>query len=139
MQSTEGASRQRGESLRYHGQRGQPMAQAMDYDLPPEMFMTTPESIPVGAPLLHTPLFDLHLELGARMVPFAGYSLPVQYPAGVMAEHLHTRAAAGLFDVSHMGQLRLVGSRSPDCRGQAVRVTVTTVPTGSTSSTKSWA
>ncbi|WP_337961841.1 glycine cleavage system aminomethyltransferase GcvT [Curvibacter cyanobacteriorum] len=62
------------------------------------------------AALLHTPLNDLHLELGARMVPFAGYSMPVQYPAGLMAEHLHTRAAAGLFDVSHMGQLRLVGA-----------------------------
>jgi aminomethyltransferase len=60
-------------------------------------------------PLLKTPLHALHLELRARMVPFAGYSMPVQYPAGLMAEHLHTRAAAGLFDVSHMGQLRLVG------------------------------
>jgi aminomethyltransferase len=59
--------------------------------------------------LLLTPLHALHLELGARMVPFAGYSMPVQYPAGLMAEHLHTRSAAGLFDVSHMGQLRLVG------------------------------
>ena len=59
--------------------------------------------------LLTTPLHALHLELGARMVPFAGYSMPVQYPAGLMAEHLHTRSAAGLFDVSHMGQLRLVG------------------------------
>lgn len=59
--------------------------------------------------LLQTPLHALHLELGARMVPFAGYSMPVQYPAGLMAEHLHTRNAAGLFDVSHMGQLRLVG------------------------------
>jgi len=59
--------------------------------------------------LLKTPLNDLHLSLGARMVPFAGYSMPVQYPAGLMAEHLHTRRAAGLFDVSHMGQLRLVG------------------------------
>ena len=47
--------------------------------------------------LLRTPLFDLHQELGARMVPFAGYSMPVQYPMGVMKEHLHTRAAAGLF------------------------------------------
>jgi aminomethyltransferase len=56
-----------------------------------------------------TPLHDLHLELGARMVPFAGYSMPVQYPAGLMAEHRHTRTAAGLFDISHMGQLRLVG------------------------------
>ncbi len=59
--------------------------------------------------LLRTPLYDLHLELGARMVPFAGYSMPVQYPAGLMAEHLHTRAAAGLFDVSHMGQLSISG------------------------------
>jgi aminomethyltransferase len=60
--------------------------------------------------LLKTPLHALHLELGARMVPFAGYSMPVQYPAGLMAEHLHTRSAAGLFDVSHMGQLRLIGA-----------------------------
>lgn len=59
--------------------------------------------------LLKTPLHALHLELGARMVPFAGYSMPVQFPAGLMAEHHHTRSAAGLFDVSHMGQLRLVG------------------------------
>ncbi|KQP15030.1 glycine cleavage system aminomethyltransferase GcvT [Pseudorhodoferax sp. Leaf267] len=59
--------------------------------------------------LLHTPLHALHIELGARMVPFAGYSMPVQYPAGLMAEHLHTRASAGLFDVSHMGQLQLRG------------------------------
>ena len=56
-----------------------------------------------------TPLHALHLELGARMVPFAGYSMPVQYPAGLIAEHRHTRAAASLFDVSHMGQLRLAG------------------------------
>ena len=61
------------------------------------------------APLLTSPLNALHLELGARMVPFAGYHLPVQYPAGVVAEHHHTRTAAGLFDVSHMGQLRLHG------------------------------
>ncbi|WP_066703104.1 glycine cleavage system aminomethyltransferase GcvT [Curvibacter delicatus] len=62
--------------------------------------------------LLHTPLYDLHLSLGARMVPFAGYAMPVQYPAGLMAEHHHTRTAASLFDVSHMGQLRLVGPDS---------------------------
>lgn len=61
------------------------------------------------ADLLLTPLNNLHLELGARMVPFAGYSMPVQYPSGLMAEHHHTRQAAGLFDVSHMGQLRLEG------------------------------
>ncbi len=59
--------------------------------------------------LLETPLAALHRELGGRMVPFAGYAMPVQYPAGIMAEHLHTRAAAGLFDVSHMGQAELVG------------------------------
>lgn len=59
--------------------------------------------------LLKTPLHDLHLALGARMVPFAGYHMPVQYPAGLIREHQHTRQAAGLFDVSHMGQLRLVG------------------------------
>lgn len=52
-------------------------------------------------------LHDLHVELGGRMVPFAGYEMPVQYPMGVMKEHLHTRAAAGLFDVSHMGQVIL--------------------------------
>lgn len=59
--------------------------------------------------LLTTPLDGLHKDLGAKMVPFAGYSMPVQYPLGVMKEHLHTRTAAGLFDVSHMGQADLVG------------------------------
>ncbi len=56
-----------------------------------------------------TPLFALHQELGAKMVPFAGYEMPVQYPLGVLKEHLHTRAKAGLFDVSHMGQAFLTG------------------------------
>jgi aminomethyltransferase len=60
--------------------------------------------------LLETPLAALHRELGGRMVPFAGYAMPVQYPLGIMGEHLHTRAAAGLFDVSHMGQAELVGA-----------------------------
>ncbi len=55
--------------------------------------------------LKRTDLYDLHLELGAKMVPFAGYEMPVQYPMGVMKEHLHTRENAGLFDVSHMGQV----------------------------------
>jgi aminomethyltransferase len=59
--------------------------------------------------LLQTALYDLHVELGAKMVPFAGYAMPVQYPLGVKGEHLHTRAKAGLFDVSHMGQVRLTG------------------------------
>ena len=57
-----------------------------------------------------TPLHALHVELGARMGPFAGYDMPIQYPSGVLAEHLHTRKAAGLFDVSHMGQALLEGA-----------------------------
>ncbi|MEQ8355049.1 MAG: glycine cleavage system aminomethyltransferase GcvT [Kiloniellaceae bacterium] len=57
-----------------------------------------------------TPLFDLHQELGGKIVPFAGYALPVQYPAGIMAEHKQTREAAALFDVSHMGQVKLEGA-----------------------------
>ncbi|WP_207458606.1 glycine cleavage system aminomethyltransferase GcvT [Azospirillum sp. SYSU D00513] len=56
-----------------------------------------------------TPLHGLHLELKARMVPFAGYDMPVQYPLGILKEHQHTREKAGLFDVSHMGQVRLTG------------------------------
>lgn len=59
------------------------------------------------ADLLRTGLYDLHLRLGARMVPFAGYEMPVQYPMGVLREHQQTRTAAGLFDVSHMGQVIL--------------------------------
>ena len=66
-----------------------------------------------ATPLLVTPLHALHLELGAKMVEFAGYSMPVSYPAGIIAEHRHCRAAAALFDVSHMGQLRLVGDDAP--------------------------
>lgn len=62
--------------------------------------------------LQQTPLHALHLELGARMVPFAGYAMPVQYPMGVLQEHHHTRSSAGLFDVSHMGQLTLSGPES---------------------------
>lgn len=59
--------------------------------------------------LLRTPLYDLHRELGAKMVPFAGYAMPVQYATGILQEHLHTRAKAGLFDTSHMGQASLCG------------------------------
>ena len=62
-----------------------------------------------GAPLARTALHGLHLELGAKMVPFTGYAMPVQYPLGVLAEHLHTRSKAGLFDVSHMGQVTIRG------------------------------
>lgn len=60
--------------------------------------------------LLKTPLHALHIELGAKMVPFAGYDMPVQYPLGVMKEHGHTREKAGLFDVSHMGQVIVRGA-----------------------------
>jgi len=77
-----------------------------------------------------TPLNALHLELGARMVPFAGYSMPVQYPAGLVAEHHHTRTAAGLFDVSHMGQLRLVGPDAAAAFETLVPVDVIDLPVG---------
>ncbi|MBV8492635.1 MAG: hypothetical protein JO162_04070, partial [Alphaproteobacteria bacterium] len=60
--------------------------------------------------LRRTPLYELHRARGAKMVPFAGYEMPVQYPNGIIAEHVHTRAQAGLFDVSHMGQIRLHGA-----------------------------
>jgi len=63
----------------------------------------------MSADLLTTPLHALHIELGAKMVPFGGYDMPVQYATGILAEHKHTRAAAGLFDVSHMGQVLLSG------------------------------
>lgn len=78
--------------------------------------------------LERTPLYDLHLELGAKIVPFAGYEMPVQYPLGVMKEHLHTRAKAGLFDVSHMGQARLTAHE-----GDAARLFERLVPGGITS------
>ncbi|WP_428671743.1 glycine cleavage system aminomethyltransferase GcvT [Reyranella sp.] len=66
-------------------------------------------SEPTAGPLKRTPLHSLHKELGARLVPFAGYEMPVQYPTGILVEHAQTRTAAGLFDVSHMGQIRLTG------------------------------
>lgn len=87
-------------------------------------------SAPAATPLLTTPLNALHLELGARMVPFAGYSMPVQYPAGLMAEHLHTRTQAGLFDVSHMGQLRLVGPDAAAAFETLMPVDVIDLPVG---------
>jgi aminomethyltransferase len=91
---------------------------------------TLPDSLLDSQPLLQTPLHDLHVSLGARMVPFAGYSMPVQYPAGLMAEHLHTRAAAGLFDVSHMGQLRLVGPDAAAALETLIPVDVIDLPVG---------
>jgi aminomethyltransferase len=62
--------------------------------------------MPDRKPVLH----GLHVELGARLVPFAGFEMPLQYKEGLRAEHLHTRAQAGLFDVSHMGQVRVTGA-----------------------------
>ena len=89
------------------------------------------ESAPLSTtPLFNTPLQALHIELGARMVPFAGYSMPVQYPAGLMAEHHHTRKAAGLFDVSHMGQLRLVGPDAAAAFETLIPVDVIDLPVG---------
>jgi aminomethyltransferase len=84
----------------------------------------------ITSPLKTTPLNALHIELGARMVPFAGYSMPVQYPAGLMAEHHHTRTAAGLFDVSHMGQLRLVGPNAAAAFESLMPVDVIDLPVG---------
>jgi len=84
----------------------------------------------IQAPLLTTPLNALHIELGARMVPFAGYSMPVQYPSGLMAEHHHTRTAAGLFDVSHMGQLKLVGPDAAAAFETLIPVDVIDLPVG---------
>ncbi len=85
---------------------------------------------PSPTDLFTTPLQALHLELGARMVPFAGYSMPVQYPAGLMAEHLHTRQSAGLFDVSHMGQLKLVGPDAAAAFESLMPVDVIDLPVG---------
>jgi len=101
---------------------------AMDIQLPLGEFSVS--EISASTPLLNTPLNALHLELGARMVPFAGYSMPVQYPAGLMAEHHHTRKAAGLFDVSHMGQLRLVGPDAAAAFESLMPVDVIDLPVG---------
>ncbi|WP_200874728.1 glycine cleavage system aminomethyltransferase GcvT [Vibrio nigripulchritudo] len=80
--------------------------------------------------LLKTPLHALHVEVGAKMVPFAGYDMPVQYPLGVKKEHLHTRDAAGLFDVSHMGQLRLHGADAAKALEALVPVDIVDLPVG---------
>ncbi|MBC2658180.1 glycine cleavage system aminomethyltransferase GcvT [Pseudomonas sp. MSSRFD41] len=80
--------------------------------------------------LLKTPLHSLHLELGARMVPFAGYDMPVQYPLGVMKEHQHSREQAGLFDVSHMGQMLLRGANAAQALETLVPVDIIDLPVG---------
>ena len=101
-------------------------ARASGFDLPS---LETTMSAPAET-LLTTPLNALHIELGARMVPFAGYSMPVQYPSGLMTEHHHTRKAAGLFDVSHMGQLRLVGPDAAAAFESLMPVDVIDLPVG---------
>ena len=78
--------------------------------------------------LSRTPLYNLHVELGARMVPFAGYEMPVQYPTGVLKEHAHTRTQAGLFDVSHMGQVRLSGPDAATALESLVPVDIVDLP-----------
>ena len=80
--------------------------------------------------LLKTPLYALHLELGAKMVAFAGYEMPVNYPGGIIAEHKQCRDSAALFDVSHMGQLRLVGADAAAALESLVPVDVVDLPVG---------
>lgn len=80
--------------------------------------------------LKRTPLYDLHLELGAKMVPFASYEMPVQFPLGVKKEHEHTRTACGLFDVSHMGQILLRGPRPAEALETLVCADIVGIPEG---------
>ena len=77
---------------------------------PPIAFMSTAPA----APLKRTPLHDIHVALGAKIVPFAGYEMPVQYPGGITAEHKAVRDGCGVFDVSHMGEFRINGARAVD-------------------------
>src|SRR3954463_7425820 len=86
------------------------------------------EGSTMSADLLHPPLHDLHLELGARMVPFAGYAMPVQYPAGILAEHRQCRHEAALFDVSHMGQILLEGPDAAAALEPLVPVDIVDLP-----------
>ena len=77
-----------------------------------------------------TPLHTLHQELGARLVPFAGYDMPLHYPLGILKEHLHTRAQAGLFDVSHMGHILLRGPGAAAALERLVPVDILALPAG---------
>ncbi|CAN5707031.1 glycine cleavage system aminomethyltransferase GcvT [soil metagenome] len=90
----------------------------------------TPVSSASSNGLLRTPLHALHAELGARMAPFAGYEMPISYPAGILAEHRHTRAAASLFDVSHMGQIRLGGEGAAAALESLVPADIVGLPSG---------
>jgi aminomethyltransferase len=80
--------------------------------------------------LQRTPLYDLHRDLGAKFAPFAGYDMPVHYPAGILNEHLHTRRAAGLFDVSHMGQLMVTGAERAAALEALMPIDVVDLPAG---------
>lgn len=91
--------------------------------------MTSPSE---DTPTKTVPLDSIHRELGAKMVPFAGYDMPVQYPAGVMKEHAHTRSDAGLFDVSHMGQVRLHGAHAAEALEKLVPGDITALEAGRT-------
>ena len=75
-----------------------------------------------------TSLYQMHLDAGAKMVPFAGYEMPVSYPLGIKKEHIHTREKAGLFDVSHMGQIRLVGKNAKRALESLVPVDIIDLP-----------
>ena len=130
MQPTEGASRNAVNLSGTTDSGGSPWLWPWIANAPWRMPLSDAQLIPSNTPLLQTPLQKLHRELGARMVPFAGYSMPVQYPAGVMAEHLHTRVAAGLFDVSHMGQLRLAGPDAAAAFESLMPVDVIDLPPG---------
>jgi aminomethyltransferase len=92
--------------------------------------MTAADTASTPPALQRTPLHALHLGLGARMVAFAGYEMPVSYPDGILAEHRHCRAAAALFDVSHMGQLRLTGAGADRALESLVPVDVAGLETG---------
>ncbi len=92
--------------------------------------MTSTPTSDNDSPIKTVPLDSLHRELGAMMVPFAGYDMPVQYPAGVMTEHTHTRDSAGLFDVSHMGQVKLHGSHAAEALEKLVPGDITALSAG---------
>ena len=78
--------------------------------------------------ILTTPLHQMHLDADAKMVPFAGYEMPLQYPLGIKKEHLHTRENAGLFDVSHMGQIKLTGHNAKHALETLVPVDIVELP-----------
>jgi aminomethyltransferase len=92
--------------------------------------MPSENAMSANTALLTTPLYALHLELGAKRVPFAGYDMPVNYPGGIIAEHKHCRDSASLFDVSHMGQLRLVGTDAAKALESLVPVDVADLAIG---------